>query len=72
MCNSIKQNWLIEELRWDLLPSSVIPWDGLTKAYPNILPLVGDADADYHRVWISTLNALHRSALLVVESGRDD
>jgi 5-methylcytosine-specific restriction endonuclease McrA len=63
MCNSIKQNWLLQELRWDLLPASSSLWDGLTSAYPKLVDLLGDTDATYHRKWILALNALHEVAV---------
>jgi hypothetical protein len=37
MCNSMKQNWLIEELGWELLPSTSSAWDGLSSCYPSLL-----------------------------------
>ena len=30
MCNSMKQSWLLEEIRWQLLPVSSCEWDGLS------------------------------------------
>jgi 5-methylcytosine-specific restriction endonuclease McrA len=64
MCNSIKQNWLLEELRWDLLPSSSGNWDGLTSAYPKLVTLIGDADTIYHRRWCLALNTLQKTTMV--------
>ena len=50
MCNSIKQNWLIEELRWEIQAPQDSSWDGLTSHYPLLLKAVGDT-SDYHRAW---------------------
>ena len=32
-CQDIKGHWLLDELRWTLLPASVEPWDGLSSLF---------------------------------------
>ena len=56
MCNSIKQNWLVAELGWEV--RSVTPernWDGLSMRYPALLEAVRkehrEADGPYFRRW---------------------
>ena len=56
MCNSIKQNWLVEELRWDLRPVSADgEWDGLCGRYADLLLLFEsrypEARLGYFREW---------------------
>lgn len=59
MCNSIKQNWLKEELRWMLLPAPSDSWDGLALLYLELLNLAPEQGRSaYHRNW---RNALGRS-----------
>lgn len=55
MCNSIKQNWLVEELRWTLLPVSPNPWDGLVSFYPSLVERVPIMLKSYHVQWLRTL-----------------
>jgi len=60
MCNSIKQNWLVEELRWEL---KAVPeagtWDGLTGTYPALLKACEDEHpacrSSYYRGWLRAL-----------------
>jgi hypothetical protein len=56
MCNSIKQNWLVEELRWHLHPVPTDDgWDGLCGHYPELLRLFEsrypEARIAYFREW---------------------
>jgi 5-methylcytosine-specific restriction endonuclease McrA len=56
-CNSIKQQWLLEELRWSLLPprEPVGEWDGLSDPYLALCRATG-ADRDrYHAAWVRAL-----------------
>jgi len=55
MCNSIKQSWLLTEMRWDLLPEQRGNWDGLTGEYSALVSLLGNKDTVYHRRWQSAL-----------------
>ena len=63
MCNSIKQNWLVEELRWEMQPiPGDSPWDGLSALYPHLLSLVRErypdaAGAAYFRDWLRVVGA---------------
>lgn len=52
MCNSIKQNWLLEELRWTLLPISDQEWDGLCSLYAKLIPLLPKEQLGYHQRWL--------------------
>jgi 5-methylcytosine-specific restriction endonuclease McrA len=51
-CNSIKQHWLLEELRWNLLPPSEDPeWDGLSGSYLALCELTSASHQQYHFSW---------------------
>lgn len=41
MCQSMKQNWLLDEIRWQILPVSEDPWNGLAYVTPGLLGLLG-------------------------------
>jgi hypothetical protein len=56
MCNSIKQNWLVEELRWAIQPvADGMEWDGLSSYYCDMLRICEGryqvASAIYFRRW---------------------
>lgn len=55
MCNSIKQNWLLEELRWELRPPGPKDWDGLAWAFPELARLVPALPRAYCRRWLAAL-----------------
>lgn len=57
MCNSIKQNWLLEELRWELLqePPPAESWDGLSGSYLQLHRLAALPWDRYHEAWIKVL-----------------
>lgn len=61
MCNSVKQNWLIEELGWELLSSTSSAWDGLSSCYPSLLrklqPEWPGARERYFRDWLRAVEA---------------
>jgi hypothetical protein len=61
MCNSMKQNWLIEELGWELLPSTSTAWDGLASCYPALLrrlqPEWLEARKTYFRDWLRVVDS---------------
>lgn len=59
MCNSMKQNWLIEELRWTEREVTPSAWDGLCSLYLKLAQVVPEAEAAYHRRW---LRAIQQSA----------
>lgn len=60
LCNSVKQNWLIEELRWELRPiPNATDWDGLSVIYPDLLKRAlaqcADASKPYFGIWLRAL-----------------
>lgn len=55
-CNSIKQNWLLDEMRWNLLPVSKCCWDGLSSLYPKLVSLAGFEKKQYYRRWLLALD----------------
>ena len=60
MCNSIKQNWLVDELRWVVMPVSArSPWDGLCSQYARLLKMMKErgegTDLQYFREWSSAV-----------------
>ena len=56
-CNSIKQNWTLEELGWSRLQGAPQPWDGLSSSYPSLVTVVwkGSEPSAYHRRWLAAL-----------------
>ena len=62
MCNSIKQSWLVDELRWAVSP---IParssWDGLCSQYSGLLKVAQERHAEanlrYFREWSKAVRA---------------
>lgn len=56
MCNSIRQNWLVEELRWELRPPGPGGWDGLAWAFPELARLVSGLPQAYCRRWLAAHN----------------
>lgn len=62
MCNSIKQHWTIEELRWEVraIPESGA-WDGLSGGYGTLLdfcePRFAAARIPYFRNWLRASKA---------------
>jgi hypothetical protein len=62
LCNSIKQNWLVEELRWEVRPvRDEMDWDGLTRTYPELLKAVQSAQQGAHiayfKNWLRALQS---------------
>lgn len=51
MCNSIKQNWLIEELGWTLRPVTPDSWDGLSSLYTELAKVAPEGQRAHHRAW---------------------
>lgn len=55
-CNSIKQHWLLEELRWGLMsPPSDPEWDGLSGSYLELCRTLGTGGDRYHESWMKAL-----------------
>lgn len=52
MCNSIKQNWLIEELRWQLAPITDTNWDGLASLLASLLEESKIQLTPYYANWL--------------------
>jgi HNH endonuclease len=57
MCNSIKQNWLLDELRWSIKPSSTIVWDGLSSALGSLLQIAAMPVTPYYRNWLRAVES---------------
>jgi hypothetical protein len=60
MCNSIKQYWLLEELRWELKTPSQIAWDGLASRLPALCEMGQLGQMAYFGRW---LRAIHNIGL---------
>ncbi len=56
MCNSIKQNWLLEELRWELRSAGPGGWNGLAWSFPELTRLVPGLPRAYCRRWLAALD----------------
>lgn len=58
-CNTIKQHWLLDELRWSLLHPEQADqdWDGLSGLYLDLCKAAGVGPTRYHSAWISALAA---------------
>lgn len=56
-CNSIKQNWLIEELRWTLLPPANSTWDGLSGCYSALCEAAGVLKDGRFSRWLKLLKS---------------
>jgi hypothetical protein len=52
MCNSIKQNWLLKELRWNIKPRSTIEWCGLADSLGDLLQVAAMPVTQYYRNWL--------------------
>ncbi len=58
MCNSIKQQWLVDELRWQIAPVQAADYDGLTGLYGALVEATGASAEPYHRRWMRALQAV--------------
>lgn len=54
-CNSIKADFTLEQLGWELQPIANDDWDGLTKYYIRLWRAAGSPKPDYHRRWMRDL-----------------
>lgn len=55
MCNSIKQNWLIDELRWQIQPIGITDWNGLSSRLPSLCEIANLAHEPYFEKWLRAL-----------------
>ena len=55
MCNSIKQNWLLDELHWQLLPISGERWDGFSSRLPELCGAAKLTDVPYFAQWLRAI-----------------
>jgi len=69
MCNSMKQNWTVEELGWKV--NKVSPgetWDGLPNSFPMLLKTCADrfenAGIPYFQDWLGSVQATAEPAVL--------
>ncbi len=61
MCNSVKQQWLIDELHWQIFPMQNTDWDGLSGLYGALVEAAGAGAELYHRRWMRALQAVSAS-----------
>lgn len=61
MCNSIKQGWLIDEMRWNLMPIATSTWDGLSSTYPSLLKILPAPHDPYFKRWDVALRQVKNS-----------
>ncbi len=55
MCNDMKSQWLLSELRWNLADPSVEGWDGLSALYPSLFAASHSQQDAYFRNWLRAL-----------------
>lgn len=68
MCNSVKGNWLLDELGWGIAEPATGDWDGLTSSYGPLLRLaeqhpdrgLSDSQRRYHAAWLAELERAER------------
>ena len=56
MCNTIKANWTLEELRWTLLEPSKDEWDGLTGLFVKLIEAT-EINNPYLKGWYSLIKS---------------
>ena len=63
MCNSVKQNWTLDELGWPRIESPSRSWDGLAHLYPELVAAVWREPPlpNYHLSWLRALGKAARS-----------
>lgn len=54
-CNTIKSDFTLEMLGWELQPIATSDWDGLTRYYPRLWRIAGEPKAEYHLKWMRAL-----------------
>jgi hypothetical protein len=55
LCNSIKADFELEQLGWELLPIANDGWDGLVSLYPALWRVAGEPQPRRHRGWFRDL-----------------
>jgi 5-methylcytosine-specific restriction endonuclease McrA len=58
MCNSMKQNWLVEELRWQIRPPTSTCWDGLAGYYPRLCAVIDAGQQSVHKKWLAAVRVV--------------
>lgn len=61
-CNSMKQNWLLEELRWEMLSVPNTKWDGLSSLYQKLRTRTPDGESPYHAEWQRVIDMARKTA----------
>jgi len=54
-CNSIKADFTLERIGWDVRPIEDVDWDGLTGLYTSLWEVAGRPKPEYHSGWIRDL-----------------
>jgi hypothetical protein len=54
-CNSIKADFELEQLGWELLPIADVAWDGLVARYPALWSAAGSPNEHRHQSWFKAL-----------------
>jgi 5-methylcytosine-specific restriction endonuclease McrA len=54
-CNSIKADFTLEQLGWEIQPITPTGWDGLMGLYRSLWEAAGTPKAKYHEGWMSAL-----------------
>lgn len=63
MCNSIKQNWVVEELRWEIRPISALTWDGLSASFGTLLKAAEVPVTTYYHNWLKAVEQCQGDSL---------
>lgn len=54
-CNSIKSDFTLDQLGWELLSVTEDPWDGLSTYYRALWKMAGQPKPNYHGAWMTAL-----------------
>lgn len=54
-CNTIKSDFTLEVLGWEVKPIEPSGWDGLTRFYADLWRLTGEPKPAYHLTWMKAL-----------------
>lgn len=55
VCNTVKADFTLQTLGWDLLPIPPSSWDGLARSYRVLWVLAGEPEAQRHTGWMRDL-----------------